>query len=154
MRFKKAHVLHMFHFFLFTRLLRLGGRFVTRKPVNHTSSVTFVIPTDRRKSVCKHCVIEVFGGVFVSSIGFRIFCWYRGFCHRTESDLLIFLLASVVFITLFPMGWKFTLIMTFDLHLKSFNNNHIFVNVVVGAYIFVFLMKVPVRYCHSFGTPD
>ena len=26
------------------------------------------------------------------SFGFRIFCWYRGICHRTESDLLLFLL--------------------------------------------------------------
>ena len=25
------------------------------------------------------------------SFGFRIFCWYRGFCHRTWSDLLLFL---------------------------------------------------------------
>ena len=25
------------------------------------------------------------------SFGFRIFCWYRGFCHRTGSDLLLFL---------------------------------------------------------------
>ena len=24
------------------------------------------------------------------SFGFRIFCWYRGFCHRTGSDLLLF----------------------------------------------------------------
>ena len=28
------------------------------------------------------------------SFGFRIFCWYRGFCHRTGSDLLLFLLLS------------------------------------------------------------
>ena len=28
------------------------------------------------------------------SFGFRIFCWYRGFCHRTGSDLLLFLLMS------------------------------------------------------------
>ena len=27
----------------------------------------------------------------VLSFGFRIFCWYRGFCHRTGSDLLLFL---------------------------------------------------------------
>ena len=26
----------------------------------------------------------------VLSFGFRIFCWYRGFCHRTGSDLLLF----------------------------------------------------------------
>ena len=25
------------------------------------------------------------------SFGFRIFCWYRGFCHRTGSDLFLFL---------------------------------------------------------------
>ena len=47
-----------------------------------------VTPTDRPKSVRNRCVIEVFGGVCVLSFGFRIFCWYRGFCHRTESDLL------------------------------------------------------------------
>ena len=41
---------------------------------------------------CNRCVIEVFGGVCVLSFGFRIFCWYRGFCHRTESNLLLFLL--------------------------------------------------------------
>ena len=41
------------------------------------------------KLVCNCCVIEVFGGVFVLSIRFWIFCWYRGFCHRTESDLLL-----------------------------------------------------------------
>ena len=47
-----------------------------------------VTPSDRPKSARNRCVIEVFGGVFVLSIGFRIFCWYRGFCHRIESDLL------------------------------------------------------------------
>ena len=74
---------------LITRLLRLVGRFDTR---NNTSWMTVVTPTDRPKSVRNLCVIEVFGGVFVLSIGFRIFCWYRGFfSHRTESDLILFL---------------------------------------------------------------
>ena len=50
-----------------------------------------VSPTDRPKSVRNRCVIEFFGGVCVLSFGFRIFCWYSGFCHRTESDLLLFL---------------------------------------------------------------
>ena len=50
-----------------------------------------VTSTDRPKSVCSRCVIEVFGGVFVFSIGFQISCWHREFCHRTESDLIIFL---------------------------------------------------------------
>ena len=49
-----------------------------------------VTPTDRPKSVRNRCVIEVFGGVCVLSFVFRIFCWYRGFCHRTGSDLLLF----------------------------------------------------------------
>ena len=29
------------------------------------------------------------------SIGFRIFCWYRGFCFRSESDLLLFLFSDI-----------------------------------------------------------
>ena len=46
--------------------------------------MTVVTPTDRPKSVLNHCVIEVFGGVCLLSFGFRIFCRYRGSCHRTE----------------------------------------------------------------------
>ena len=53
--------------------------------------MTVVTLTDRPKSVRNRCVIEVFGGVFMLSIDFRIFCWYRGFCHRTESENLLFL---------------------------------------------------------------
>ena len=30
------------------------------------------------------------------SFGFRIFCWYREFCHRTGSDLLLFLKYRVI----------------------------------------------------------
>ena len=30
------------------------------------------------------------------SFCFRIFCWYRGFCHRAGSDLLLFLLINVL----------------------------------------------------------
>ena len=45
--------------------------------------MTDVTPTDRPKLVGNRCVIEVFGGVFVLSIGFIISCWYRGFCHGT-----------------------------------------------------------------------
>ena len=52
---------------LITRLLRLVGRLSARKPVNHTSWVTAVTPTDRPKSVRNSCVIIVFGGVFMLS---------------------------------------------------------------------------------------
>ena len=77
---------------LIKRLLRLVGRWA-RKPVNHTSWVAVVTPTDRPKSVRNRCVIELFCGVVcVVTLPFWHFCWCRGFCHRTESDLFLFLL--------------------------------------------------------------
>ena len=58
---------------------------------NPNNGVTAVTPTDRPKSVRNRCVIEVFDGFFcVVSLLFGIFCWCRGFCHRTESDLFLF----------------------------------------------------------------
>ena len=42
-----------------------------------------VASTDRPKSDRNHCAFEVFGAVFVLSIGCGIFCWKRDFCHRT-----------------------------------------------------------------------
>ena len=63
-----------------------------RKPVNHTSWVALVTPTDRPKSVRNRCLIELFCGVVcVVTLPFWHFCWSRGFCHRTESDLFLFL---------------------------------------------------------------
>ena len=61
--------------------------------VNHTSWAAVVTPTDRPKSVRNRCVIELFCGVVcVVTLPFWQFCWCRGFCHRTESDLFLFLL--------------------------------------------------------------
>ena len=61
---------------------------------NHTSGVTVVTPTDRPKSVRNRCVIEVFDGVFcVVALIFRFSCGCRGFCHKTESDLFLFILS-------------------------------------------------------------
>ena len=55
--------------------------------------MTAVAPTDRLKSVRNSCVIKVFGGVFMLSRCFLdCFCGCRVFCHRTESDLFLFLL--------------------------------------------------------------
>ena len=66
-----------------------------RKPVNHTSWVALVTPTDRPKSVRNRCLIELFCGVVcVVTLPFWHFCWCRGFCHRTESDLFLFLLSK------------------------------------------------------------
>ena len=77
---------------LITRLLRGVGRWA-RKPVNHTSWVAVVTPTDRPKSVRNCCLIELFCGVVcVVTLPLWHFCWYGGFCHRTGSDLLLFVL--------------------------------------------------------------
>ena len=50
----------------------------------HTSLVAVVTPTDRPKSVCNRCVIEVFGGVFVLLCCFLEFAVDVGLCHKTE----------------------------------------------------------------------
>ena len=81
---------------LITRLLRGVGRWA-RKPVNHTSWVAVVTPTDRPKSVRNCCLIELFCGVIcVVTLSLWHFCWYRGFCHRTWSDLLLFVFISTL----------------------------------------------------------
>ena len=57
---------------LITRLLRGVGRWA-RKPVNHTSWVAVVTPTDRPKSVRNCCLIELFCGVVcVAALPFDI----------------------------------------------------------------------------------
>ena len=53
-----------------------------------------VAPTDCPESVRNCCVIEVFYCVFVlSRCVFGISYGWRGFCHRTESELFIFFLS-------------------------------------------------------------
>ena len=60
--------------------------------VNHKSWVTVVTQTDCPKSVRNSCLIELFCGVVcVVTLPFLHFCWCRGFCYRTESDLFLFL---------------------------------------------------------------
>ena len=59
--------------------------------VNYTSWVAVVTPTDRPKSVRNCCLIELFCRVVcVVTLPFWHFCWCRGFCHRTGSDLPLF----------------------------------------------------------------
>ena len=60
---------------------------------NHISWVAVVTSADCRKSVCNRFVIEVFCGVkfLCCHIAFWIFCGCRGFRHRTESDIFLFL---------------------------------------------------------------
>ena len=65
-----------------------------RKSVSRTSWVALVTPTDRPKSVCNRCVIELFcGGVCVVALPSWHFCWCSGFFHRTDSDLFLFSLS-------------------------------------------------------------
>ena len=53
---------------------------LAHKPVNHTSWVAVVTPTDLPKSVRNRCVMELFCGVVcVVTLPFWHFCWCRGF---------------------------------------------------------------------------
>ena len=80
---------------LITRLWRLVGR-CARKLVNHTSWVAVATPTDRPKSVRNCCLIEHFCGVVnVVTLPFWHFCWCRGFSHRTDSNLFLFVFGLV-----------------------------------------------------------
>ena len=78
--------------------------------VNHASWVAIITSTDRPKSVRNRSVIELFCGVvFVVIVPFWHFCWFRGFCHRTESDLFLFLLlicTICAFRVLIPYQWS------------------------------------------------
>ena len=56
-----------------------SGKVGSINQVNHTSWVAVVTPTDRPKSVCNRCVIELFVAFFVLSMPFWHFCWWRGF---------------------------------------------------------------------------
>ena len=51
-----------------------------------------VTPTDRPKSVCNRCVIDVFGRFCVVILLVGFFCGCRGYWHRTRSDIFLFLL--------------------------------------------------------------
>ena len=72
---------------------------------NHTSWVTAVTRTDRPKSVRNSFVIKVFGGVFMLSRCFLNCSVGVGFfCHRTESDLFLFLLLNMRRCTLWSIS--------------------------------------------------
>ena len=61
-----------------------------------TTYHTISMLEDSTKSVRNRCMIEVFCDVFVLILCFffKIFCWYKGFSHRTELDLFPFLSVS------------------------------------------------------------
>ena len=79
--------------------------------------MTAVTLTDQPKSVRNRCVIEVFNGVCVLSFGFRIFYWYRGFCHGTKSDL--FSSFSLFMYEECPL-YNYVLVHTFVIHVFVF----------------------------------
>ena len=58
----------------------------------HASAMAVITPTDRPKSVHNRCVVEVLVAFLCCHVAFWIFFVdVRGFCHRTESDLFLFL---------------------------------------------------------------
>ena len=66
--------------------------------LRHVSNWLLTITTDRPKSFRNCCLIELFCGVVcVVTLPFWHFCWCRGFCHRTGSDLLLFVMITCVF---------------------------------------------------------
>ena len=81
---------------LITHLLQLVGRSLNL--FNHTSWVSVASRTYRLKSVSSLCVIDTFGGVLCWNFAFFIFCWYKSFSDRTDSDLfLIIFLLTITF---------------------------------------------------------
>ena len=69
-----------------------SGKVEPVNKVNHTSWVAIVTPTDRPKSVRNRCVIELYVALFILSLcPFDISVGVWGFCHKTESDLFLFL---------------------------------------------------------------
>ena len=55
-----------------------------------------------------------YGVVCVVTLPFRHFCWCRGFCHRTESDLFLFSYCLLTFISCYVFfTWHFTPCYTF-----------------------------------------
>ena len=124
---------------LITRLLRGVGRWA-RKPVNHTSWVAVVTPTDRPKSVRNCCLIELFCGVVcVATLPLWYFCWYRGFCHRTGSDLLLFVF--------WPLGslncWSFIILSSKLAVYSSKKNMQTSWNL---SFLYFFLIKLGMQY--------
>ena len=72
--YKEVYIKNIMRVLLITWLLRGVGRWA-RKPVNNTSWVAVVTPTDRPKSVRNRCVIELFCGVVcVVTLPFWHFC--------------------------------------------------------------------------------
>ena len=66
---------------------------------HHTSWMGVATPTDYPMLVRNRCVIEVNGGVLFCH--FFILCGYKGFCHGSESDVILtFVLLSMTYTVL------------------------------------------------------
>ena len=74
-----------------------------RKPVNHTSWVAVLIPTDRPKLVSNRCVIELFVALFVLSrcpfdISADVGAFVTGLSQISSLFFLLFLVISLIFL--------------------------------------------------------
>ena len=92
------------------------------KKFNHTSWVAVVTPTDRPKSVGNPCVIELFVALFVLSLClFDISFGVWGVCHRTESDLFLFLFIPTE--SGEKVGSAVAIFLTFAVLMSTINNS-------------------------------
>ena len=129
-------------------------------PINwfyHTSWVAVVTPTDGPKSVRNCCVIKVFGGVFVLSS-----------CHRTESDLFLFLLDPVSWLSVMAVSGTLPLVLELreESHLPSFllsrlwkvsylavsvrlTVKQVLVNECIVQYDWSMIFKGPIKWCNT-----
>ena len=83
---------------LTTQLLRLVGMLDPVNRFNYTSWMAVVSRTDRPKSVCNCCVIEVFGGVSALSLDFLF------------SDIIGVFVIRLSQISSFFTSWRFIII--------------------------------------------
>ena len=60
--------------------------------------MAIVTPTDHPTSFRNRCVIEFWWRFCVVTLLFGFFCWCKGICNRTESDLFLFLIKMGKFI--------------------------------------------------------
>ena len=104
------------------RLLRLVGRWA-RKPVNHTSWVAVVTPTDRPKSVRNRCVIELFCGVVLLSL-----CLF---------DISVGVGAFVIGLSQISSFFSYSS----ETCVKDFNGSKIIIRIVFNVFILCVLKK-------------
>ena len=143
--YKEAY-LHIFKRVPFYTAVAGSGKVGLVNQVNHTSWVAVVTPTDRPKSIRNRCVIELFCVVVcVVTLTLWHVRWCMGFCHRTESDLSLFLSYDTLWLLPHTVCHGFFLLMTF--YVSSYGTLWLLPNTVRHSF-FHFMTF----YVSSYGT--